>query len=558
MIAYVDSADGRDGWTEPRQWDKYPAIQQSKPIPLQGGGTLYYIMVLHKKGWGHDNLSVAWSGPDSNGVQEIIPGVSLIPFDQFKLVSAYGARPANRATDVRRDPILSWTPGDYAATNDVYFGADFNDVNDASTTTAGIYKDRQSDPNYTPGILQFNTTYYWRVDEVNDAHPDKLWKGDVWSFTTGNFLVVDDFEGYNDVSNLIYNTWADYFVNNTGMTVGHFDPPYAETRIVNSGRQSMYMHYDNDGTVNEGTTFDMSGTLLYSEAERQWDAAQDWTAEGVNSLTLWFRGIPASVGSFTQTGQTYTMTAAGADIWGTADQFHFAYKTLSGNGTITAKVVSLTNTNGWAKAGVMLRDSLQPGSAHVMVVVSPSNGVAFQRRSIADAVSETVATSDTSITAPQWVRLTRSGNTFTTEYSANGSSWTTLGSVDMPMLADVYAGLCLTSHNTAATCTAEFSNVANPGTGNWKSQDIGITYNVAEQLYVALQDSTGNSAVVKNSDPAATTIATFTPWNIPLTSITGVNLKAITKLIIGVGDRASTQPGGSGTLYIDDIRLYRP
>ena len=90
-------------------------------------------------------------------------------------------------------------------------------------------------------------------------------------------------------------------------------------------------------------------------------------------------------------------------------------------------------------------------------------------------------------------------------------------------------------------------------------QDIGIQSNSPEQLYVVLQDSAGiSSPAVKNSDPAATTIATWTPWNIPLTSFTGVNLKAIKKMTIGVGDRASTQPGGSGDLYIDDIRLNRP
>ena len=66
-------------------------------------------------------------------------------------------------------------------------------------------------------------------------------------------------------------------VNNTGMTVGHFDPPFAERSIVHSGRQAMYMHYDNDGTVNEGTAYQKTGTLLYSEAERQWADAQDWT-----------------------------------------------------------------------------------------------------------------------------------------------------------------------------------------------------------------------------------------------------------------------------------------
>jgi hypothetical protein len=126
------------------------------------------------------------------------------------------------------------------------------------------------------------------------------------------------------------------------------------------------------------------------------------------------------------------------------------------------------------------------------------------------------------------------------------------------MLADVYVGLCLTSHNVNAICTAEFSNVTNPGTGDWKSQDIGIQSNSASQLYVVLQDGAGNSSVIKHTNPAATTLSTYTQWNIPLTDFTGVDLRAIKKMSIGVGDRANTTTGGSGTLYIDDIRLNLP
>jgi hypothetical protein len=194
-----------------------------------------------------------------------------------------------------------------------------------------------------------------------------------------------------------------------------------------------------------------------------------------------------------------------------------------------------------------------------MIVVSLGNGVAFQRRLLADTASEgdTVA----GVTAPQWLRLTRSGNTFTAEYSANGNSWTTLGTPQTIMMgASPYVGLCLTSHNVNATCTAEFSNVNISGTvtGAWQSQDIGINSNIAEPMYVVLMDSAGGSAIVTNSDPAATTINVFTQWNIPLTDFTGVNLRAIVKMSIGVGNRANTAPGGSGDLYVDDIRLYRP
>jgi regulation of enolase protein 1 (concanavalin A-like superfamily) len=343
------------------------------------------------------------------------------------------------------------------------------------------------------------------------------------------------------------------------MTVGYFDPPFAERSIVHDGFQAMYMHYDNDGTVNEGTSYEQSGTLLYSEAEREWAATQDWTRKSVNALTLWFRGVPASVGSFTETATGYRMTAAGADIWDISDQFHFAYKQFSGSGTVTARVVSITNTDPWAKAGIMIRESLDPGSAHVMVVVTLGNGVAFQNR---PSIGEATVTSgaQVGITAPRWVRLVRSGNTFSARYSANGTNWTQLGSVNMPMLANVYVGLCLTSHNVNVTCTAEFSNVTLPGSasGDWQSQDIGIESNVAEQLYVVLQDSAGNSAVVKHPDPAATTIGSWTEWSIPLIDFTGVNMQAIKSMVIGAGDRANPKHGGAGTLYIDDIGLRLP
>ena len=204
----------------------------------------------------------------------------------------------------------------------------------------------------------------------------------------------------------------------------------------------------------------------------------------------------------------------------------------------------------------MIRELLEPGSTHAMIVVTPGNGVSLQRRVNAGAGSD--ETTVTEITAPQWVRVTRSGNTFTGEYSANGSNWTTLGSVDIAMLADVYIGLCLTSHNVNATCTAEFSNVTTDGTGQWQSQDIGIESNIGEPMYIVLEDSAGGSAVVKHPDPAATTIGTWTEWNIPLTEFAGVNLQAVTKMSIGVGDRANTQPGSAGDLYIDDIGLRIP
>jgi len=207
----------------------------------------------------------------------------------------------------------------------------------------------------------------------------------------------------------------------------------------------------------------------------------------------------------------------------------------------------------------MIRQSLEPGSLHAAMVVTPGSGVSFQRRTAVNGGSEETQQED--ITAPHWVRLIRAGNTLIGQHSDNGATWTTLGTVNIPMLLEVYAGLCLTSHNVDETCTAEFSDVTISGmvTGDWLSQDIGIESNIAEPMYVALADSTGNSALVNYPDPAASLIGSWTEWNIPFADFTDVNIQAIKRLAIGIGDQSNMlQPGGAGTMFIDDIRLYLP
>jgi len=211
-------------------------------------------------------------------------------------LTAHEPSPANREVDVSPDTTVSWTPGDSAQQHDVYFGTDFNDVNDADTSSAGIYQGRQDyDANgYSPPeALEFNQVYYWRIDEVNEPN---VWPGEVWTFTTAGYIVVDDIESYDDYDNRIYGTWLDYFTNNSGATVGYLEPDFdagehfAETTIVHGGDQSMPLFYDNDGTVNEGTAYETTGTHHYSEAEQTFDTPQDWTQYDVNALVLYFYG----------------------------------------------------------------------------------------------------------------------------------------------------------------------------------------------------------------------------------------------------------------------------
>jgi len=469
--------------------------------------------------------------------------------------------------DIERITTFSWKPGEIAAQHDIYFGTDSFAVSAADASdTIGAYRGRQDANNFTPSeALEMDQTYYWRIDEFNTD--GTITPGQVWSFTVANFLIVDDMESYtNDVGNRIFQTWIDGFGfgepppgnpgNATGSAVGHdiWDPqsPYyqgdiVETAIVQGGLQSMPLDYNNVLSP------------FYSETDRTFDIPQDWTRRGVKSLTLWFQGLIASIGSFTEHPPVYTMVARGADIWDTSDEFHYAYQRLSGEGSITARVFSVSLTNGWAKAGVMIRDTLAANSAHAAVYVTPSNGVAFERRLTAGDI--TSRDNQTGINHPHWVKLTRTGNTFTAQHSPDGAAWEQLGVPEtIPMGMDVYIGLALTSHAVDQTTIADFYDVTITGAvaGPWQSQDIGIASNTADQLYVAVEDATGKSAVVKHEDPNAVLQDTWQEWNIALKDFTGVNMAAVKKMVIGVGDRANPQSGGAGSLYVDDIRLYIP
>ena len=134
-------------------------------------------------------------------------------------------------------------------------------------------------------------------------------------------------------------------------------------------------------------------------------------------------GSPAIAGPTQYNAGTYTIRAAGADIWDVADQFHFVYQPMTGNGEIIARVASITRAHDWSKAGVMVRESLTAASRHASVVASAAKGYAFQRRVETGEFSE--HTSGGTGTAPGWVRLVRTGDLFEAYRSANGTSWTT-------------------------------------------------------------------------------------------------------------------------------------
>jgi hypothetical protein len=168
-------------------------------------------------------------------------------------------------------------------------------------------------------------------------------------------------------------------------------------------------------------------------------------------------GQPGSDAFAADTG-TWTLQGSGADIWDSADEFHYVSRSVQGDLTLIARVVSEDWTNDWAKAGVMLRESTAANSRFIDVVVTPGNGVALQWRSTPGGSSSNAQV--TGVTAPEWVKLTRSGNSFAGFISDDGVTWTQTGSAQtINMASTVTAGLAVTSHDDTAVCTATFDNV---------------------------------------------------------------------------------------------------
>lgn len=264
------------GWTGPREWDNTPA-QKSGAITLQAGQK-YYLEALQKEGGGGDNVAVAWQPP--GGARDVIAGEFVHTY-ALPPVKAATPFPADGAVDTVQSPILSWFAGEKAQQHQVYLGQNADAVANADASSADVYQGQQAGTTFDPGALEWGKTYYWRIDESNTGDPASPWIGTVWSFTTADFLLVEDFESYTDnyeANEAIFQTWIDGMENGTASIVGYFQAPFAETRIFHGGGQSMPLDYNN---VN---------ATYYSQAERTFTPALNMTVNGMDTLTLYIRG----------------------------------------------------------------------------------------------------------------------------------------------------------------------------------------------------------------------------------------------------------------------------
>jgi hypothetical protein len=515
-----------------------------------------------------------WQGliDDARIYNRVLTEADLQQVMRGDLLAAWDFQPLNgRTLDIRDVASLSWQAGDMAAEHDVYLGTDpdavFNaDADDAS----GVYRGRQAGTSYVPPEgFGWGQTHYWRIDEFNTD--GSITKGGVRTFTILDYLLVDDFETYtNEVGSRLFQTWIDGLGfsepapgnpgNGSGAWVGHdiWTPgtvytDIVETTIVANGAQSMPLYYNN------------ADAPWYSAADRTFAPAQNWNVHGVADLSLWVRGEAAG---FVQVAPDHiSMSGGGTDIWGTSDEFRFAYKTLTGNGSMTARVTGVgEGSNAWCKGGVMIRQDLQGGSVNAMIAVTGGNGNGgtFQWRLTANDASDSSRTL-AGIAAPYWVRLVREGNTFTGYMSADGENWQQQGtSIDVAMTGPVLIGLGVTSHQAGELRGYSFDNISTTGnvTGAWQTQDVGPTQgtegNDLADLYLVVEDSSSRSAKVKHPNPGMVVTPGWDNWVIPLDSLTGVDLTRIRQLSVSVGDPAGAAPDGNGLVFVDNISLIQP
>jgi uncharacterized Zn-binding protein involved in type VI secretion len=263
------SEDGAT-WTElpgVPEFAQAPGVATSKHNTTVdfGGAVAKYVRLT---------INSTWGGVSKGGLAEV--RFYYVPVQAFQPV------PADAATGVELDATLSWRPGREVGSHKVYFGKDKDAVAGGTVAAKTV-----ADYSFAPATMDLASAYYWRVDEVNGT---SVYAGDVWSFSTRSFLVVDDFESYtDDEGSRIYEFWIDGITDGkSGSTVGYMEAPFAERTIVHGGAQSMPMAYDNT-------------KMAMSEATLTFDTAQNWTASGIKSLSLFFRGAAENTG----TGKLY-------------------------------------------------------------------------------------------------------------------------------------------------------------------------------------------------------------------------------------------------------------
>jgi regulation of enolase protein 1 (concanavalin A-like superfamily) len=296
----------------------------------------------------------------------------------------------------------------------------------------------------------------------SNGTPVQLWEDN--GFYGQRWQLITDNEAPTPPTNLKANAVSDNLINlswtestdNVGI-VGY--AVYRDGVKVGTTRTTAYSDTGLAAEASYSYTVKAFDNLLnFSAASSTADAATAahilFTSKDIGPVGL--------AGSYSYDNGKYTVTGSGKDIWAAEDQFNFAYLPVTGDITVAASVYSQQNTNAWAKAGLMMRATLDANSPYAMLDVTPGNGVVFQWRS--SSGGSTKQTAVAMQTVPIWLKLVRTGTLIEGYYSTDGTNWTTVGSANVPAIPNTaHVGLNVTSHNNTKRSTVVFDNVSITG-----------------------------------------------------------------------------------------------
>jgi hypothetical protein len=482
---------------------------------------------------------------------------------------AWSPIPADGAMNFDTWISLSWEPGDYAVSHDVYLGEDFDDVS-AATRDSEVFRGNQTGtfllaglPGYSyPEGLVPGTTYYWRIDEVNDANPESPWMGFIWSFT------VPPKKAYNPNP----ADGAEF--------VDPENPKLSWTPGFGAKLHTIYFGESFDD-VNDATGGFPMGMVTYNPGPLELEKAYYWRIDEFDAVTtykgdVWSFTTPGAVGN---PYPSYTAEDIEMNVilsWTPADSAasHELYFGTDRNAVRYADTASPE----YQGAIALGAENFEPG------LLDPDTSYYWR-------VDEVDSQGNVS-TGPLWIFTTGAYllvdgfESYTDDDGAGQAIWQTWidgfgiadngaqvgylmppyaeqtivhsGSQSMPLLYVNEAGVA----NSEATKTLTVMR-------DWTQADVvelmlwfrGTSGNAADPLYVAISNAAGAPAVVANDDSKAATVRTWTSWRISLETFAdqGINLNDVEKIAIGLGNQSGkASPGGSGTMYFDDIRLYRP
>ena len=506
--------------------------------------------------------------------QEII---RVMEGKSFALASR--AEPANGAFVYDTSVSLSWQPGGFAASHDIYLGENFDDVNDG---TGGTFRGNQINALFDIGIygglypsgLVPGTTYYWRIDEVNEVNPDSPWVGDVWSFTIAPITAYapDPVDGAELVDLDVQLSWAEGFDARLHYIV--FGEDFEKVSNAAEGILNGTTNY-NPGSLKMAKTYywrvdEFDGTDTHRG--RVWSFTTVGAAHSPNPANGAVNVKPSVVltwdaGSVAISHDVYFGTDANAVKNAATDSPEYRGPKALRDESYDPDKLMLNTTYFWRIDEV---NSFNPDSPWAGNIWSFTTGNFFVIDDFESYNSED---------NPIWISWydgigfggpgiepyfegNHTGSIVGDEdtYSYTEETIVHGGSQSMPYFYDNDKQNF--SNYSEAELTLDYPR-------DWTRQEVdkltlwfrGDSNNDAEPLYVAVSNSTGEPAIVVHDDPAATKIGVWTEWAIPLQDLAdqGIDLTDVDRIAIGLGTRGNvTIPGGSGKIFIDDIRLYRP